>query len=265
MSGSCRRSGGDDPRPPPPPFPVCRPRRQGHDHGRRQGASLPTPYPPRALASAAVAHARLGSEGRLRRFRQRHRQGHDHGRRQGASLPTPYPPTRSPPPPSLTLTPAGRVASAAPAVAAEKSTTTAAGKARPPIHPTPPAPGRSRARLCRRRSRSRSPRQGGSSPSVAGPLRTSGAGRAVARHAGRGAAPPTAVARWVGGTAGGAAFGSALNNCQLLLSTEILIIPSLAASSASQVRCPTHTDRRWLGGAPAASPAIPAELGPRER
>ena len=54
-----------------------------------------------------------------------------------------------------------------------------------------------------------------------------------------GSPPPTAaaVARWVGGAAGCAAFGSALNNCQLLLSTEI---PSRAAMLAG----PTHTGGR---------------------
>jgi hypothetical protein len=121
MAGSCRRSGGDDqshfrsrhphpsaptcprPRPPPPPSaaaPVPRlppppPPPSVADHGRRQGASPLTPYPPRALASAAVAHARLGREGRLRRLRQRRRQGHDHDRRQGTSPPIhPNPPRR---------------------------------------------------------------------------------------------------------------------------------------------------------------------------
>ena len=167
--------------PPPPP--------SVDDHGRRQGASPLTPDPPRALASAAVAHARLGREGRLRRLRQRRRQGHDHDRRQGTSPPIHPTPragsrARSFPPQALplTLTPAGRVVSA--------------GR-------WPPADvGCAGARW-----------QG---------MQAGGQTDRRLRAERRAYAPlPTAVARWVGGTAGGAAFGSALNNCQLLLSTEI--------------------------------------------
>ena len=174
----------------------------------------------------------------------------DHGRRQGTS-PLPHTPrARSPPPPSLTLAPAGR--------------------SPPPLPPSPPRSPRPRPLSRRRRrevhdqakhvppyllpppagSRARSP------PSQALPLTLTPAGRvasagrwpsaddgcAGARWQGMqagGQPPPTAVARWVGGTAGGAAFGSALNNCQLLLSTEI---PSLAAMLAGP-KATNHTGR----------------------